>query len=295
MHPALQFLLVIVILIISLVVGTMVGLGIVLLTCGMDTMKAITTLNTSAPHFATALWIVQFAGTTLPILATPVFFAIVVMNDSANYLRTTFRFPLQLLVIVFAVMMFAFPVIEWLSNINQQFPVPHFLQWMADNQKNEQKLMNAMLDMKSVWDVIYDVLFIGLLTAIVEEFLFRGCIQTIFQRWTKNIHAAIWITAIMFSAFHMDYFGFLPRVMLGAMFGYFVAWSGSIWTAVFAHFINNATIVVLTYLYQSNHSKVSPDNTHVFNTLAYIISALIIVFLFWIYRRMALYKKPLLQ
>jgi uncharacterized protein len=295
MHPALQFLLVIVILIVALVIGTLVGLGIIMIAFGMDTMKAITTVNTADPHFATALWIVQFTGTTFPILITPVFFATVVMNNKADYLRTSFRFPQQLLLIVFAVMMFSFPVIELLSNINQKIPVPKFLQWMADSQKNEQKMMEAMMNMKGIGDVIFNVLFIGLLTAVVEEFLFRGCLQTIFKQWTKNIHVAIWVTAILFSFFHMDFYGFLPRVLLGALFGYFVAWSGSIWPAVWAHFINNGTIVVLTYLYQKNNTKVNPDSTHVFNSLAYIISIVIILFLFWIYRRMALQQKPLLQ
>lgn len=295
MHPALQFLLVIVILIFAILIGFLVGLGIIMIVFGWDTAKAITTINTNVPHFTTALWIFQFAGTTFPILITPVFFATVVMNDKQTYLKPSFRFPPQLLLIVFGIMLFAFPIIELLTNINQKVPVPHFLQWMADNQKNEQKLMDAMLNMKGLWDVIYNVLFIGLLTAVVEEFLFRGCIQTIFAKWTKNVHATIWITAMLFSFFHLDYFGFLPRVMLGAMFGYFVAWSGSIWPAVCGHFVNNGAIVVLTYLYQHNSIKGSPDDTHVFNSAAYIISAVIILFLFWIYRRMALQQKPLLQ
>ncbi len=294
-HPGLQFLLIIVILVIALVVGTLVGAGIVMLAFGMDTFKAITTVSTGAPHFATALWIIQFTGTTFPILLTPIFFATVVVNDKVDYLRASFRFPPALLLVVFAVMMFSFPVIELLSNINQKIPVPRFLQWMADNQKNEQKMMDVMMSMKGLWDVIFNVLFIGLLTAVVEEFLFRGCIQTIFNKWTKNIHVAIWATAVLFSFFHMDYYGLIPRILLGAMFGYFVAWSGSIWPAVFAHFINNGTIVVLTYLYQNNSTKVSPDSTHVFNSIAYIISIVIILFLFWIYRRMALLQKPMLQ
>jgi membrane protease YdiL (CAAX protease family) len=295
MHPALQFLLFIAILVVALMIGTFIGLAIVYLAFGMDTMMSITTLNISAPHFVSALWIVQFAGTTFPILVTPVFFAFVVMHDPANYLRTSFRFPLQLLAIVLVIMFFSFPLIEFLSNVNQRIPLPNWLKWLEANQATEEKLMTAMLSMKSVWDMVYDVLFIGLLTAVVEEFMFRGCLQTIFERWTKNIHVAIWVTAILFSAFHMDYFGFLPRVMLGALFGYFVAWSGSVWTSVWAHFINNGTIVVVTYLYQSKNSKISPDDNHVFNYPAYIISFIIILFLFWIYRRAALYNKPALQ
>jgi len=295
MHPSLQFLLLVAILVVALIIGTVIGLVIVYAAFGMNTMEAITTLNLNAPHFVSALWVVQFAGTTLPILATPVFFSFVVMHDPASYLRTSFRFPVQLLVIVLVITFFSFPLIEFLTNVNQHIALPSWLKWLEANQKNEEKLMTAMLSMKSIWDVIYDVLFIGLLTAVVEEFMFRGCLQTVFERWTKNIHAAIWITAILFSAFHMDFYGFLPRVLLGALFGYFVAWSGSVWTSVWAHFLNNGTVVVVTYLYQSKHSKISPDDNHVFNYPAYTISLIIILFLFWIYRRVALYNKPALQ
>jgi ABC-type dipeptide/oligopeptide/nickel transport system permease subunit len=127
MHPALQFLLFIAILVVALMIGTFIGLAIVYLAFGMDTMMSITTLNISAPHFVSALWIVQFAGTTFPILVTPVFFAFVVMHDPANYLRTSFRFPLQLLAIVLVIMFFSFPLIEFLSNVNQRIPLPNWL------------------------------------------------------------------------------------------------------------------------------------------------------------------------
>ena len=103
--------------------------------------------------------------------------------------------------------------------------------------------------------------------------------QTIFIRWTKNKHAAVWITAILFSAFHMEFFGFLPRLLLGVLFGYFVAWSGSIWPAIWGHFVNNGTIVVITYLSQHKLIGIGPDDQHVFNNVWYIISLVITLFL----------------
>jgi len=139
------------------------------------------------------------------------------------------------------------------------------------------------LQMNSVWDMLFDVLFVGLLTAIVEEFMFRGCLQTIFEKWFKNKHVAIWVTAILFSAFHMEFFGFLPRLLLGAMFGYFVVWSGSVWPAILGHFLNNASAVVATYLYQQKKITLNPDDQHVFNYPAYAFSFIIILFLFWVY------------
>jgi len=191
------------------------------------------------------------------------------------------------MLLVLAIMLSSSPLIEFLSNVNEKFDLP---QWMRDDEDAAQKLTDVMLQMSTIWNLIADVLIIGLLTAIVEEFMFRGVIQTIFMRWTKNIHATVWITAILFSAFHMEFFGFLPRLLLGAMFGYFVAWTGSIWTSVWAHFINNAFDVVITYLAQHKIINIDPNDQHIFNYAAYIFSFIIVLFLFWIYRDIALKK-----
>lgn len=140
-----------------------------------------------------------------------------------------------------------------------------------------------MMQMNTFWQMIFDLLFIGLLTAVVEEILFRGCFQTIFLRWTNNIHAAVWISAILFSAMHLEFYGFLPRMVLGVLFGYFTAWSGSIWPAIWAHFINNGTVVVITYLYQNKMITLNPDENQTFNNTAYLVSFIITLFLLFIY------------
>jgi len=63
-----------------------------------------------------------------------------------------------------------------------------------------------------------------------------------------NIHAAIWVTAFIFSAIHVQFYGFLPRILLGAAFGYMAVWSGSLWLPILAHFINNAVGVIAFYI-----------------------------------------------
>jgi membrane protease YdiL (CAAX protease family) len=117
--------------------------------------------------------------------------------------------------------------------------------------------------------------------------MFRGVLQTTMQRWTKNTHAAIWVTAVLFSAFHMEFYGFLPRMFLGALFGYFVAWSGSIWPAIWGHFLNNGSAVIVTYLYQQKKINLNPDDQHVFNYAGYIFSFIIIIVLLLVYKKIA--------
>jgi membrane protease YdiL (CAAX protease family) len=295
LRPGMQFLIFSGIFVIAMIIGVLIAMGVIILLYGQKTFDAIAALEVNTAHFTSALWILQTISTTLPILGAPVFFAYIIVNSPQEYLKTNIRFPFVLLILVFVASFVSNPLIEFLSNVNQKIPLPHFLNWMKDSEKSNQKLMETMLQMKTIGDLIYDVLFIGLLTAFVEEFMFRGVMQTIFVKWTKNVHAAVWITAVLFSAFHMEYFGFLPRILLGALFGYFVAWSGSIWTSIWAHFLNNGTIVVITYLYQNKIIKTSPDEQHIFNYPTYIFSLVIVLFLLFIYRKIAVEKKQVLE
>lgn len=292
-HPALQFLIFVALSFGILILGSIIGAGIAAALYGLKTVTDIMQLNLGTANAINALWIIQIMGTTLPIFAAPVFFAYVIVKQPQYYIKPTFRFPWVLIVLVFAVMAVSNPLIEFLSNINQKMVLPQFLKWMRDSEDNAQKITQAMLQMKTIWDMLLNVLLVGLLTAIAEEFMFRGVIQTILTRWAKNTHAAIWITAILFSAFHVEFFGFLPRLMLGVLFGYFVAWSGSIWPAVWAHFINNGTAVVVTYLWQQKLISMKPDDEHVFNYTAYVFSAVVLAALLFMYRKIVTHKQTL--
>ena len=296
-HPSLQFLILIGLSLGIIGVGYLIGTGIVLALYGSTPLLEIAQLNFSGPYARNVMWILQIISTTIPLLAVPVFFAYVIVKDPADYLKPSFKFSWILLPVVFAVMFVSSPLIELLSNINQKLVLPGFMgsvqQWMRDSEDKAQKLTTFFLQMKTVWGMLINVIVIGLFTAIAEEFMFRGCVQTIFTRLTKNHHAGIWITAALFSAFHMEFFGFLPRMMLGVLFGYFVAWSGSIWPAVWAHFLNNGTAVVATYLFQQKKIKVNPDDQHLFNYGGYVFSFIIVLFLLRLYRNIAAGKKQL--
>ncbi|HVS92703.1 MAG TPA: CPBP family intramembrane glutamic endopeptidase [Mucilaginibacter sp.] len=286
-HPGYQFVILIVILILAIIIGSFIGIGIVAAKYGLNTFIDISNLKLGSQETQTSLWIIQFTGTTFPILITPLIFSYFVVRDPDNYLKTNIHFPWALIVLVLATMMLANPLIEFLGNINQKMVLPKSLSglehWMKDSENSAQKFSDAMMQMHSFGDMLFNLLFIGLLTAIVEESLFRGCLQTIFVRWFKNYHVAIWVTAILFSAFHMEFYGFLPRMLLGVLFGYFVAWSGSIWPAVWGHFVNNGTAVVVTYLYQNKMISLNPDEQQTFNNAGYIISIIITVLLLLLY------------
>lgn len=293
LRPGIQFLIFVSLFIAVLIVGNIIGIGVAAAMYSFKEVMDVARLNLNSPHAASILWILQTAGTTFPILAAPVFFAAVIVNNAPGYLKVNFRFTWKLLPIVLVIMFISFPAIEFLANLNERMVLPPWLQWMRDSEDSAQKLMEVMLNMKNVWDVTFDVIFIALVPAIVEEFMFRGVLQTILVRWSKSVHAAVWITAILFSAFHMEFFGFLPRLLLGLVLGYFAAWSGSIWPAVWGHFINNATDVILTYLYRQKLSNTNPDDQHMFNYAGYVISFVLLVALLIYYRKTAAAKQPI--
>ena len=291
LHPGWQLLIFCSIFLAALVIFNLVGFLIVREVYGEKTLDGIASLSASTPHILPALWIVQITGTTIPIFAAPVFFSWVIAHQPQGYLKTNSRFHWGLLVLVFLILALSMPTMELLSNINEKMKMPQGLKgledWMKTSEKQAADITDIMLNVKTIGGLIFNVLLIGLATAIAEELMFRGVLQTIFLKWTKSVHAAVWITAILFSAFHIEFYGFLPRLLLGVLFGYFVAWSGSIWPAVWAHFLNNGVDVVVSYLFQHKLIKMNPDDQHVFNYAGYLISLVILVVLMLIFRRIA--------
>lgn len=297
LSPGLQLCYFILLCICFVFIGYIIGLVIIIAAYGMDVLMQIARMDLSTPDTISALWVIQIAGMTIPLFVGPVFFAYVIVKEPSYYLKPSLKFTPILIVLVLCIMYISSPLIEFLARVNQQMVFPTSLRfiydWITEKEESAKRLSAVLMQMNTWGSMIKNVILVGLLTAIAEEFTFRGCLQSIFTRWTKNHHAAVWITAIIFSAFHVQFFGFLPRLMLGVLLGYMVAWSGSIWPAVWGHFINNGTAVVVTYLYQHKKIKVNPDDQHVFNYAAYIFSLIIVLFLLFMYHKLATEKKQI--
>ncbi len=204
------------------------------------------------------------------------------LNKSVNFASV-----FLVLVISFA----ASPLINFLGEINSNMKLPEWLsgleQWMKNAEDNAAELTDAFLKVETFGGLIFNVFMIAFLPAIGEELLFRGVIQRIFTKWTGNFHWGIWISAILFSALHMQFYGFIPRMLLGVLFGYLLVWSGSIWLPIVAHFFNNGIAVVLMYLVDKNVLK--PELEEIGSTadsyyLAAISLVLVSIFLLLIKR-----------
>ena len=157
-------------------------------------------------------------------------------------------------------MLMALPAINLVGYFNQQMSLPAFLepleQWMKTAEANAAHLTEQFLSVTTFDGLIINILLMALLPAVAEELTFRGVLQRLIQTQTneainregKRVHLAIWCTAILFSAIHMQFYGFLPRMLMGALFGYALVWTGSLWIPILMHFTNNAMAVILYFL-----------------------------------------------
>jgi len=170
---------------------------------------------------------------------------------SATFVKSDKRFALPVLLLVVVVIVSIQPFMnataEWFSG----WSLPSSFSWLERSLKEMEKqnldLVSRFLDVHSVGGLLFNILVVAIAPAICEEFFFRGGLQQVLAE-KMNRHSAIWLTAIIFSAVHMEVSGFLPRVVLGACFGYLFVWTGTIWLPVIAHFINNLGGVVIEYL-----------------------------------------------
>ena len=151
--------------------------------------------------------------------------------------------------------------------------------------------------MNSAMDLFINLIMIGLIPAIGEELVFRGVVQKIFSQWSKNVHIGIWSAAFLFSAMHMQFYGFLPRMMLGGLLGYLYVWSGSLWLPIIGHFVNNAGAVLMSYFFQRGDLKLDPDKIGAENDFGSLIASLVLgsVIIFFIYKNERLNSQDNLQ
>ena len=147
-------------------------------------------------------------------------------------------------ILVIAIMMLIIPFIGLLLEWNMMIPAP---EWLTQFDTHSEAIVEAFLQMGTIWDLFYTILVIAVVPAIGEELLFRGYLQQKLGNWLRNPHTAILITAFLFSAIHFHFQGMIPRFVLGVLLGYLFYWSNSLWLPILAHFANNAQVVIFSY------------------------------------------------
>lgn len=178
-------------------------------------------------------------------------------------------------------------IIEWNAGMSLPQSFHAIEEWMRQSEQQSASLIGRMLDGTSIENLLAGIFIIGILTGLSEELFFRGMLQKILVNRPMNIHLAIWTTAIIFSAVHLQFYGFIPRLLLGAFFGY-LAWMGnSLWLPIIAHALNNSLVVMSQWLINNNYissdiNKIGVGDTNsdfIIVSISIIITTLSIILL----------------
>jgi hypothetical protein len=224
-----------------------------------------------------------------PFLLAPLF-----GQKTTHYLMIKKGPSILLVIIALCLILTAIPFVNWIEEINSKLKLPGFMKgienWMKTSEENASLISESFLKVNTIGGLLFNLFMMAVLPALGEEFIFRGVFQQIFTDWFKNYHWGIIVSAIFFSAFHMQFYGFLPRMLLGMMFGYLLIWSGSMWIPIIAHFINNSTGVIYYFFYykgisSNNLDKLGAENNGYIYAFVSLVSVGILMYLFYNYAR----------
>ena len=252
----------------SVIAKLLLLVGISLVSAVLFTMVFGLIAGTDMSNVMT-LRMLQSAQTIGAFLIPPFVLAYIFSFDSLQflYLKKTTKRINYLYVVLF--MLAIIPLINLLGDLNSRLVLPEWLSgveaWMKTTEQQAEELTLRMLNVETISGLCLNIIVIALLPAIGEELMFRGALVRIFQHW-KSKHLAVWVAAIIFSAIHFQFYGFLPRVILGASFGYMLLWTGSLLPAIVAHFLNNAVIIIVHYLNHNGFINVDADSLGSGNT-----------------------------
>jgi membrane protease YdiL (CAAX protease family) len=210
----------------------------------------------------------------------------------SEFLQYRKKPDLKSIFFVMAIIMFSNPLINWLNEINSKLNFPEWMNsveiWMHNSEDQASKITEAFLSNTSLENLFTNIVMIAVLPALGEELLFRGVVQQLIKKMSGNAHTAIWISAAIFSALHLQFFGFLPRLVLGAMFGYMLEWSGTLWLPVIAHFVNNCAAVIAYYLMHKGFINSDIEKTGTLSGGSFYLVIVSLIFLFVLFRTLYL-------
>jgi CAAX amino terminal protease family. len=223
----------------------------------------------------TNMQITQVCNQVIGLLLPPLLYVMLVYEKPFNYLGCNELPKWSLLGIV--AMFTVLPFNAWVAKWNENIVFPESMAAWESKLKALHGTYETTSDLlMNGSNLVIGIVIFGLLAAISEEFLFRSVIQKALVKLFKNAHIGIIVTALVFSAFHTDFYGFFPRFILGLMLGYMFWMSGSIWASIIMHFTNNATIVMLYFLNKKEVINIDVESVGSTNNAFFIILSLVV-------------------
>lgn len=200
---------------------------------------------------------------------------------------------LQNSILVLLIFLFTIPVTsiveQWNSNISFPKSLEYIENILRDLEDRALQSAQALTEDKSILNLIINILLVGFLTALSEELFFRGALQQFIEKCITNIHITVLITAFIFSFLHFQFFGFFPRLLLGAVLGYLFIYSRNLWLPILFHFINNSIVLVLIHFDKSDILTTKTENYS--DMILWLIALSGVLFTILLFNRLKLINK----
>lgn len=264
------------------IIGSVISAVLLLISHGGGgTMPDVTKLMTDPANANLLKW-VQVISTLVGFLLPAVLFAFVCFRNGWLALGFGQRTVLKWLAFSALLMLLAGPAVEALGQLNKAIPLPAAWKAKADLlEKQYEQQVAVLAQLKTVGQFISSLLLIAVLPAIFEELLFRGALQQILERWTRRGWLAILLASILFSAIHLSWYGFLPRLALGILLGTVFYYTRNIWYSIAMHLLNNGLVICYLYYLHQTGQPVTAATEPSFPLWAGAVSGLLIIGLFW--------------
>lgn len=219
---------------------------------GLFIAAVVSTIIMMRGQTATTLRIATLINDIIMFVMPPVICAVIYSYRPAEYLRVASAPGLTPLILAVGTMICSIPMMNMIIEWNEGLSLPSSLaameSWMREAEQRAGDTVNTLMGGSSAGSLILSILIVGVLAGFSEELFFRGGIQRLLVSGRVNPHVAIWVTAFLFSAIHLQFFGFFPRLLLGAFFGYLLYWTKNLWVPIVCHIFNNSIVATVTWM-----------------------------------------------
>lgn len=267
-------------------VGSAITIPIWLIMTGKSLMKMPTEML--LPENVNALRVIQVVSTLVIFFLPAYFTALIINRKPLKLLGFNTRFNAKQVLLSLVIIFCAALVAGSLAEINEMIPIPKswatFFKGLEDDYASQ---VEAISNMKTARDYIISIVMIALLPAVFEETFFRGGMQNLLTRSTKNPWLSIIVTSIIFSIIHLSYYGFLARVCLGIVLGLIYYYSRSIWLNIAAHFFNNAFAVTQLYVLLQKGKSIKDAMNDKWPLWAGLIAIVVLYALFIVFKKLS--------
>lgn len=286
----------------SLVVIVLVGFGTLVLLQGvalamlptlfnisLDDMIGLMSGNYDVPNGRMAMLFVQGIGSGIGFWLASWIITRYIDKANLHWEIQQSRLNSKNLVIVLGItlgsMFFNGLLVYWNAKLDLPESLSGLETWMKEMETQLMELTLFLTDFQTIPELLTGILVIGVFAGIGEEMFFRGVVQPKLKLYTNSAHWGIWLTAIIFSAIHVQFYGFIPRVFLGALFGYLYLYSGSLLYPILAHIFNNTLTVIVVYLSNQGQLDFDLESTDSVSYPAAILGFLVLMVGFFYFKK----------